>query len=410
MRMHQKSLIILGLILLLVLAAAGCTQSPAHTTENGTVTGDEYRTVVDSRGVEVKVPVNIERVVTVSDGLVEEVMLILGVNNTLVGLGSKGLQYEGDFSYPTDNGTNVTVNGGKNVVLALSPDIKNLPMAVDYGVAMNYETLASVEPDLVIIRMGDSAFQSEKDENAQKAIQTIESLGIPLVVLYSPNCYENSNPTAISDEIHLIGEVFGKEKEADRIASCLESRQEMITERTQNISEEEKPDVLVFGLSPMHRTQTSAGIAWGLKTTESYMVENIVNAKNAFRSDLGSYEVVSTEQILAMDPDVIVLGTAAHYAPPEELYEASYYKNLRELKAVKNRRVVSLPYSPRNSAKRLEYPIDLMVIAKAAYPEKFEDINLNEWILSFYQDVYGVDRDTAVQLRSAQLMDWCVEA
>ncbi|WP_261789050.1 ABC transporter substrate-binding protein [Methanosarcina siciliae] len=309
---------------------------------------------------------------------------MLGVDDTLVGLGSKGLQYEGDFFYPTDSGTNVTVSGGKHVVLALSPDVKDLPLVVDYGVAMNYETLASLEPDVIIIRMGSSAFLSGEDERAQKAIRTLESLGIPLVVLYSPNCYENSDPTAISDEIRIIGEVFGKEEEADRLASCLESRQEMIIERTRNISEEEKPDVLVFGLSPMHRTQTSAGIAWGLKTTESYMIEDVVNAKNAFRSDLGSFEVVSTEQVLAMDPDVIVIGTAAHYAPPDELYEASYYKNLRELQAVKNHRVVSLPYSPRNSAKRLEYPLDLMVIAKAAYPEQFADIDLNEWTLSFY--------------------------
>ncbi|WP_048066406.1 ABC transporter substrate-binding protein [Methanosarcina acetivorans] len=407
--MQQRSLIILGLILLFATAVAGCTQSPMQTVEEKTITDDEYRIVIDSRGVEVKVPVNIERTVTVSDGLVEEVMVVLGVNDTLIGLGSKGLQYEGDFTYPTDNGTNVTVSGGKHVALALSPDLKDLPLVVDYGVAMNYETLASLEPDVVIIRMGSSAFLSSEDERAQKSIQTIESLGIPLVVLYSPNCYDNSNPTAISDEIHIIGQVFGKEKEADRIASCLESRQELIKERTQNISDEEKPDVLVFGLSPMHRTQTSAGIAWGLKTTESYMIEDVINAKNAFRSDLGSFEVISTEQVLAIDPDIIVIGTAAHYAPPEELYEAPYYKNLHELQAVKNRRVVSLPYSPRNSEKRLEYPIDLMVIAKAAYPEKFADIDLNEWVLSFYQEVYGVDRETAIQLRSAQLMDWCLE-
>lgn len=407
--MQQKSLIILSLILLLVTSITGCTQAPEQTTEEKPVTGGEYRIVTDSRGVEVKVPVNIERVVTVSDGLVEEVMVVLNVNNTLVGLGSKGLQYEGDFTYPDENGTNVTVSGGKHIVLALSPDVKTLPLVMDYGLAMNYETLASVEPDIVIIRFGDSSFLSAEDDNAKKTIQTIESLGIPLVVLYSPNCYENSNPTAVSDEIRVIGQVFGKEEEADRIASCLESRQEIIKERTQNISDEEKPEVLMLGLSPMHRTETSVGIAWGLKTTESYMIEDVVNAKNAFRSDLGSFEIVSTEKVLAMDPDVIVIGTAAHYAPPEELYEAPYYKNLRELQAVKNQRVVSLPYSPRNSAKRLEYPIDLMVIAKAAYPEKFEDIDLNEWILSFYQEVYGIDRDTAIQLRSAQLMDWCVE-
>jgi iron complex transport system substrate-binding protein len=392
--MSWRNLAALGLILLLttfVQSAMG-----------------ESRTVVDSRGVEVEVPVDIERVVTVSDGLVEEVMVELGVADKLVGVGSKGLQYTGDFTYTAEDGTTVSISGGKHVVQILYPEIEDLPLVVDGGGVMNYELLCSLEPDVVIIRLGASAFQSCDDENAQKTIQTIESLVIPLIVLYSPNCYEDSDPTAISDEINIIGELFGMADEADRIASYIESQQEMIRERTEDNPDDEKPEVLVFGLSPGHRTETAAGIAWGLKTTESYMIEDVVNAKNAFRSDLGSYEVVSYEQILAMDPDVIVLGTAGHYAVPDELYEAPYYKKLRELSAVKDRRVFSLPYTPRNCVKRLEYPIDLMVIAKAAYPEQFADIDLGDWLLSFYQELYGVDEDTAVQLRSAQLMDWCV--
>jgi len=51
-----------------------------------------------------------------------------------------------------------------------------------------------------------------------------------------------------------------------------------------------------------------------------------------------------------------------------------------------------------------------MVIAKAAYPSLFEQINLSEWLLDFYQEVYRVDRQTATELRSAQLMDWTVNA
>jgi len=393
--MRQRSLMVLCLALLL----ATSIQSAMG----------EYRTVVDSRGVEVDVPVNLERVVSVSDGLVEETMIALGVEDTLVGLGSKGLQHEGDFTYPTDDGTIVSTSGGKHVALTLSPEIKDIPLVMDWesGV-MNYELLCSIEPDVVIIRLGGSAFLSCDDEKSQKTIQTIESLGIPLIVLYSPNCYEDSNPIAISDEINIVGQVFGMEEETERIATYLESQQEMIEELAEDIPDEEKPTVLVFGLSPMHRTETTAGLAWGLKTTESYMIEDVVNAKNAFRSTLGSFEIVGTEQLLAMDPDVIVLGTAAHYAVPNELYDAPYYKNLRELSAVKNQRVVSLPYTPRNSAKRLEYPADLMVIAKAAYPERFVDIDLGEWLLTFYQELYGVDEDTAITLRSAQLMDWCV--
>jgi len=49
------------------------------------------------------------------------------------------------------------------------------------------------------------------------------------------------------------------------------------------------------------------------------------------------------------------------------------------------------------------------VIAKAAYPGRFADIDLGEWLLDFYKNVYGVDDGTAKALRSAQWMDWCVE-
>jgi iron complex transport system substrate-binding protein len=50
-----------------------------------------------------------------------------------------------------------------------------------------------------------------------------------------------------------------------------------------------------------------------------------------------------------------------------------------------------------------------MVIAKAAYPERFSDIDLNEWLLTFYQNLYSVDRQTAEGLREIQWMDWVAE-
>ena len=149
-------------------------------------------------------------------------------------------------------------------------------------------------------------------------------------------------------------------------------------------------------------------MAWGLDTIESYFIEDIANAKNAY-DGMGAFVVVSTEHILKMDPDVIVLPTAQGYHPASELYTAPYYQNLQELTAVKNGRVYALPWTPYNWAKRLEYPIEAMIIAKAAYPELFTDITVHEWVLEFYQNVYGVDEETAVGLRSAQWLDWMVD-
>ncbi|MDD4498349.1 MAG: ABC transporter substrate-binding protein [Methanosarcinaceae archaeon] len=404
--MIQKvRVVIICMVIFCAVLCAGCAEqvSEADDALNG-----GCRTVVDSRGVAVQVPEKIERVVTVSDGLIEGMMYALGVEDTLVGIGSAALKGESNYSYPIDNGGLVNGSGGSHVVKVLVENISDLPLFVQYGTAMNYETLSSLNPDVVIVRLGSCTFW-EDNANAQKTIDMIESLGIPLVVLYSPSCYNDPSLSQISNEIEIIGDVFGKKEEAAEIASYLESQVALVEERTSGIPEEEKPSVLMFGLSPTHRAQGGAGVVYGLGTMESYMIEGAVNAKNAYQVEVGTLQIVNTEQVLALDPDVIVLCTAWGYHSPGELAEATYYESLRELSAVKNGRVMSLPWTPCNCVKRLEYPIDLMVIAKAAYPESFEDINLGDWLLEFYQNVYGVDRDTAEKLRTAQWMDWCVE-
>ena len=119
---------------------------------------------------------------------------------------------------------------------------------------------------------------------------------------------------------------------------------------------------------------------------------------------------MSAEQIYACDPDVILLPTANGYHPPFELYEAPYYENLQELRAVRNRRVYALPWSPMNASRRVEYPLDMLIIAKASYPGLFADISVYDFALLFYQDVYGVDEATARGLRSTQLLDWMADS
>lgn len=396
------------IVIILLILSAGCTDRGAEQGST-TVTGEEYRTVVDSRGVAVQVPMNIERVVGVSDGFIEGTMTVFGVQDTIVGVGSKCLQRGYDYTFPTVSGDSYEYTSGMNPVTYLNPRIKDLPIVAEWGGAMNYETLVSLNPDLVILRIGSGSLMSKDDEKTLKTIDVIESLDIPLIVLYSPNCYDYSELRRISDEILILGKVFGKDAEAVRLARYLESQVDLVQKRTAGIPESERPTALIFGLSPHHRKEGASGTAHGLKTTDSYMLEGIVNAKNAFQSETGIFQMLSTEQVLALDPDIILLCTAWGYHPPKELYTAPYYQNLQELTAVKNHRVYALPWTPCNSDKRLEYPIDVMVMAKAAYPELFEDIVLSEWLLDFYKNVYGVDHDTAIALRSAQWMDWCVE-
>ncbi|MDY6964755.1 MAG: ABC transporter substrate-binding protein [Halobacteriota archaeon] len=420
MLMENKAAIIMAIsmICLALIFSAGCAEqvvdqeSSAMKEEIGIQvpeTEENHRIVTDMRGKEVKVPKDIKRVVTVSDGLIVGVMTVLGEEETIAGVGSSCIQRVFVYEYQTASGENYTYKDGMNPVTYLNPWIRDLPLIAQSGQAMNYETLAGLDPDVVIIRLGSCTLRSADDGGVIKTIETIESLNIPLIVLYGPPCYEDPDISKISEEIRIIGQVFGKEDRAIELAKYLESVVEMVEERTKDISESEKPEVLMFGLSPKSRDAGGAGTVCGIDTIESYFIEDMVNAKNAY-NDTGNRDILSTEQVLALNPDVIVLPTSYGYHPPSELYTAPYYQNLQELDAVKNKRVLSLPWSPCNCAKRLEYPIDIMVIAKAAYPERFDDIDLSKWLLEFYQNVYGVNVTTAEELRSAQWMDWTLEA
>lgn len=368
---------------------------------------NDYRTVVDSRGVSVEVPIGIERVVTISGGLVEGVMTSLDEQDKIVGLGHRALRMKFNYTYETIDGDTYSYKNGMNPVTYLNPKMTKLPLFADTN-GINYESLAGLEPDLVIIRCGCGVLKYPDDENTQKTIDTIESLDIPVVVLYAPGFADELDTETISNEIRIIGQIFGKDQEAEELCHYLENQVDLVTERTNDIPDDEKQQVLILGLSSIARDNGGAGNVMGTDTMESYFIEEVVNAKNAYQ-EKGWLTMISVEHILALNPDVIVLCTSYGYHPPNELYSSTYYQNIQELDAIKNERVSVLPWTPSNGAKRLEYPIDVMVIAKASYPELFEDFDIGEWLLDFYQNVYNVDRETAKELRSAQWMDWVLE-
>jgi iron complex transport system substrate-binding protein len=363
----------------------------------------EGRTVVDSRGVSVSLPPRIERVATISDGLVEGVMTVLGVEDRLVGIGSLALQKVWSYRFEGAEGESYAFTHGMHPLRVLNPWFGDLPVFAR-GPAINYESLLRLNPDLVILRMGACNLPAS-DDRAQMILDTLDSLHIPTIVLHGPYFSGTPDPAGIGDEIRILGRVFKKPDQAESLSQYLRSRLRAVEKRTEDIPKEKRPGVLVLGLSPAAREKGAAGQVFGRDTIESYFIEEIVHARNAFPHP-GHFKLVDTEHLLSIHPDVIILSTAAGYHPPRELYEAPYYRHLRGLEAVRQKRVFALPWSPWNCEKRLEYPIDVMVIAKAAYPDRFADIDLANWLLDFYQGLYGVDRETAEDLRSAQWMDW----
>ena len=413
--MYKEQAISRGRFFLFSLAAAfaltACGAGEAgQGMERTAAKAGNYRGLTDMRGKEVSLPVSIGRVVTISDGFIAGVMACLGEVEKIVGLGSRCVQQRFHYEFSTADGERYRFDNGMNPVSLLHPTLMDLPLVAASNAALNYETLAGLAPDVVILRAGSCTFGTTEDEKTLKAVQTVEQLGIPVFVLKGPPCYREPELSHLHEEIRLLGLLFGKAEQASALTRKLEESLFMIRARCAGIAEKEKPRLLLLGLSPRARAAGGAGNTKGLDTIESYFIEQIANARNAYRGPGGRSGalVLSAEQIYALAPDAILLPTASGYHPPRELYTAPYFKQLRELEAVRNRRVYALPWSPCNCAKRIEYPIEALIIAKAAYPEKFADIKVRDWVLDFYQDIYQVDESVARQLRAAQWLDWTI--
>ncbi len=292
---------------------------------------------------------------------------------------------------------------------ALHPWMAELPCASCGGSdAIGYETIAAARPEVVILRVGDCTVGTAP-EAVTRTADVLGAMGIPVVVLRSPADYRGQGLETLRAEIDVLGRLFGCEREASALSDELSAAEEAVRTRVQAVADAARPRALYLGLASGARSSGGAAYVWGVDTIESWMIERIVGARNAYRGP-GARVLLNAEQILALDPDVIFLPTSAGYHPPSELIEAPYFRELQRLRAVRERRVYALAWTPLNCARRLEYPIDLLIMAKGAYPDRFRDVTVARWALEFYQRIYGIDEVQAAALRRAQWLDWMVDA
>jgi iron complex transport system substrate-binding protein len=398
-------------VLVAAMAAMGaCAQLDSRSGRSepvGTARADT-RTVTDMRGAVVQVPAPLTRVATISDGFVESVMTRLGTIRALVAVGSASLQRTWAYSYPSRDGRSFSVADGMGTMRALHPRFADLPCAACAGDAINYETIAATRPQVIILRVGDCTVGTAP-EIVTRTVDVFRAMGIPVVVLRSPADYRGQGLDTLRGEIEVLGRVFGNEREASVLARELERAETDVQARLRDIPDSARPRVLYLGLASGARSAGGAAYVWGTDTTESWMIERIIGARNAYRGP-GARVLLNAEQILALDPDVVFLPTSAGYHPPRELLDAPYFRELQQLRAVREKRVYALPWSPMNCARRLEYPLDLLIMAKGAYPDRFRDLFVHDWALAFYRRTYLVDEQQALALRRGQWLDWTAEA
>lgn len=360
MKKHRQLLALLICLVMSVSLLTGYSETKAATEEqaqsgeqDATQETAETREITDMAGRKVTVPAaeNIESVF--SAGPVAAIFLYMVAPDKLLG-----------WNYELNDVE-------KSIILDKYQDLPNFGM----GDAVNYEAVIAANPTIAINsgKIND-AMVSDCDALS-------ESLGIPVVAV--DNELNNS-----AEAFRFMGELLGVEDHAEELAQYAE---QVFTDinALSDIPEEKKVSVY-FGNGEDSLETAPRG-------SQHAQILDAINAVNVADLELGdgSRVQISAEQLLAWDPDVIVVNgepkadKSGNSAAEDILSNPDY----ASLKAVQDQKVYGTPNVPFSWVDRPAGPnrlIGMRWFSALIYPEYIK-CDINEEIHKFFDLFYHVD-------------------
>lgn len=360
MKKHRQLLALLICLVMSVSFLTGyfetkaATEEPAQSGEQDTTQETaETREITDMAGRKVTVPAaeNIESVF--SAGPVAAIFLYMVAPDKLLG-----------WNYELNDVE-------KSIILEKYQDLPNFGM----GDAVNYEAVIAANPTIAINsgKIND-AMVSDCDALS-------ESLGIPVVAV--DNELNNS-----AEAFRFMGELLGVEDHAEELAQYAE---QIFTDinALSDIPEEKKVSVY-FGNGEDSLETAPRG-------SQHAQILDAINAVNVADLELGdgSRVQISAEQLLAWDPDVIVVNgepkaDKSGSSAAEDILSNPDYASL---KAVQDQKVYGTPNAPFSWVDRPAGPnrlIGMRWFSALIYPEYIK-CDINEEIHEFFDLFYHVD-------------------
>ena len=359
-RKHRQFLALLLCLMMTISFFSGYSETKAASEESAqseeqteTQETGEVREITDMAGRKVTVPAaeNIESVF--SAGPVAAIFMYMVAPDKLLG-----------WNYELNDVE-------KSIILEKYHDLPNFGM----GDAVNYETVIAANPTIALNcgKIND-AMVSDCDSLS-------ESLGIPVVAV--DNELDNS-----AEAFRFMGELLGVEDHAEELAEYSEKIFTDIASLA-DIPEDEKVSVY-FGNGEDSLETAPRG-------SQHAQILDAVNVTNVADLELGdgSRVQISAEQLLAWNPDVIVVNgepkadKSGNSAAEDILSNPDY----ASLKAVQDNKVYGTPNAPFSWVDRPAGPnrlIGMRWLSAVVYPEYIK-CDVNEEIREFFNLFYHVD-------------------
>jgi iron complex transport system substrate-binding protein len=211
---------------------------------------------------------------------------------------------------------------------------------------LNTEAILAVEPDLVIVA----------DLTSAEQVQALEELGLTVFVV--------ANPTDLEDmynSLRIVATLTGHEAEAEELIESLQVRVQAVVDVISNAADAP----LVF--YELDSTDPNAPWTSGPGTFIDTLI-TMAGGKNLGADFEGAWVQVSAEELIAQNPEIIVLGDSIWGVTPEDVAARPGWDGIL---AVQNDQV--FPFNDDLASRPGPRLVDgLEALAKLIHPELFE--------------------------------------
>lgn len=357
----MKKLIFFLIFALACLSLSGCqsqTKNLEVLTGSKTQEINKTREIIDMAGRTINIPSNIDKIY--STGQPGAIMLYTVAPEKLLGWCLSLTNDEAEYIEPKYIGLPV------------------LGLMQGSNDTANREEILKRKPDVIL------TVTTINETTIQEADELQSILGIPIVMgdiqlEVLPECYK------------LVGEITGEMERAENLSNYCNDT----IEGAKKIKEKIPKDKL----KKVYYAQGSNGLQSASKGTIHSEVIDLVGGQNVIDTQgaLNGRVNVNMEQILSLDPDVIIVSYSMGHTDKKgnEIFKMMSEGQIawENVKAVKNQDIFVTPCLPYNwldippSASRI---IGIYWLGNLLYPKSY-DINLEEKIKEFYKLFYRVE-------------------
>ena len=218
------------------------------------------------------------------------------------------------------------------------------------------EVLLNAEPDFIY-----AGFSSAFREYAAGPQAELTALGIPSYMTVALCDDRADTMNDVYTDISNIGRIFGVEDRADALVDSMKEEIKSVVDKVGDTGE----PLRVF----LYDSGDDAPYTSVCCSMFSNLVQT-VGGQNIFGDVAGRWKMVNWEEVIARDPEVIVLTEAVWSTAQEKLDFLLSNSALADITAVKDQRFVELQFSSLVPSIRNAGAIKLL--AEGMYPERFD--------------------------------------